>query len=528
VNTIRPEIIAAKLDAIRQGDGGEICQQALDSRRLPELILFLAWHLDQPGGAKKFAEKCVTQCPAAFGTGIMRDLAAQRAPWTLENKLAVCREIPRQYLRDHEAEEHWLLSTFWKSHRASANFANAPYSLSRPRASEFDDAVAAEDRPRLEEILKDFDAASCQKVCLEAALTDLPGRLVRFCSEPQSPLRAAWYLGDMVNTLIDMMDADAGQAARATVSTQIAREAIGALEYAASSKAMAWIETDGCFLEDDTISAWCAARPGKVRVVDTPSENGDVEWYRALAKAMGFDTGFKTVNAETRCKIVNFAQSSRLLFVFRNAQFLLPSRFTKNTLASRLDWIDTRFLQKRVPIAAVATRSAFESASAKFKSATHQGDGPAPFETWLAQNALKFTLPQKLDAPEFLALAQSRYPDMDALLLKLICAKALQTRFYIADVQKIAGLARFYASAAGREAVSDCDVDAAIAKAIPGAVAAPDPAAPSAPSSAMATPKPKRAIRKCGRTLALPTPAAAPSSALQAPARGTIPVFQTT
>jgi hypothetical protein len=514
VNTVSPEIIAAKLDMIRAGDAIDLMEQSLDHRRLRELILYLQ---SQPDFTH-FTERLVETFPSRFGTKTMLALAGQNSPWTLEQKMTVARELPHQRLPFGYGEDRWLLDAFWKD-RCFSSSSSCDCAPGSDRESVLD-AIERDERPALEKILHEFDAVRCQKLCQDAALKELPSRLLRFCFEPQSPLKEAWYLRDMVTALIELMDADAAKSGRSIVSTQISRESIAALEYAISAKALAWIETDGRFAEDETITTWCAGRPGKVRVVDTPSENCDGEWYRALAKAIGFDTGFKPIDAETRSKIVSFAQSSRLLFVFRNAQFLLPSRYSKNTQAPRLSWIDTRFLQKRVPVAFIATQGAFESASAKFKAATHAGAGDALFEVWLKEKALKFTLPKKLDPVEFVALAQSYYPEMDAVELKQICAKAFG-RLYIADVQKIGGLAQFYASAAGREVVTEADVDSAVAKVIPSAVVTVVPAATP-------TTKPPRqvAVGRRSRPPRPPVPSVAsplPTPALEMPSREITP-----
>jgi hypothetical protein len=108
----RPEIIAAKLDAIRAGDDPALCQQALDNPRFPELLLKLQWHSTRASRLAKLAEKLVDRFSHRLGTKTMLALG-EWAPWTIEQKLAVAREIPRRQLPGHAANEYWLLSTFW-------------------------------------------------------------------------------------------------------------------------------------------------------------------------------------------------------------------------------------------------------------------------------------------------------------------------------------------------------------------------------------------------------------------------------
>jgi hypothetical protein len=444
-DTPRPEIVAAKLDAIRAGADLELCRQAARHTRLPELICFLESQFRQSNGAVRLVECFVDAFPDRLGPKAMHALAEQKGPWTVEQKIDVCLEIPHHRLPQIAGKDCWLIELF------------------TDKEQESEDAILLEEVPELERSLLNCNAASCRNLCRQTALEELPARLFRFCSEPQSPLYATWFFQGLLDALIRMLDIHAKKTYGAFATTEIGRQIADALDYAATG-AMVRLEIDGRFRENEIVSAYCAARPGKMRLVDCPCENSDLEFFRALAKAVGLDSSFKAVTAETRAKIVAIAQSCRFLFVFLNAQHLFPIRFSANTPPMRLEWIKTRLVEQHVPVALVATKQHFDAAAARFAKVTK-----CNVKDWISQEALPFTLPANLSRQDVFTIARSCFPEseIDDTLLGLACSKGKQSAFKIADIQKIVGYARHVAAKAGRATITCPDMEAAIAKVIP-------------------------------------------------------------
>jgi hypothetical protein len=527
---IRPEIFAAKLDVIRAGASPALCQQALEHRQLPELICYLARYLSQPGGADKLAHKIVDTSPGRLGPAIVRALAGQKSEWTLEQKLAVLHEMPECELPHDISCDYWFVQTFWNETSLLARQARHARNLiaESDGCSDFDDEPDAPDRPRLEEILKDFNPSSCQELCRQAALANLPALLFRFLCEPQSPLRRPWYFPDLPAALIELMEMHAQAVASTVPLTAITRQINEAFEFASNARTLVRIEADGRFLEEETIRALCQARPGRIAPVETPCENSDLEFFRALAKALGFDSNFKSINAEMRAKIVAVAQSCRFLFVFLNAQHLFPARFSSNTPPMRLSWIKTRLLDHRVPVAFVANKRQFEDAAKRFTKATKRADDHAdghPLDDLLKMQAMTFVLPAKLDKHDLFALARSRFPasELGDRPLKIACARSMMTPDLLCTVEKIIGFAQVCMNRDGPHTITEADIVEAAARVIP----VREQRETTANSEADA-PQPPADSRPAARPLPIPARATtpAPATSLESPARQTSPLPQ--
>src|ERR1035441_4730526 len=90
---IRPELLAAKLAAIRNYEYPELLAQVTANPRLVEILWYLQAMSLRPGGLLKFVEELLAEFPERLGTPTM--IGAQSESFRASEKLTIFYELPR-------------------------------------------------------------------------------------------------------------------------------------------------------------------------------------------------------------------------------------------------------------------------------------------------------------------------------------------------------------------------------------------------------------------------------------------------
>lgn len=255
------------------------------------------------------------------------------------------------------------------------------------------------------------------------------------------------------------------------------------LDYAHSENALVRIEGESRFGKTERVKTWCAANPGKARLVFTPSSSTESDLVRAVVEALGIDFGYQTPARQLRETVEYILRHSRLMVVFDEAHFLFPTRFTANTTPMRLNWVRTQIVDRQCGCALISTPQDYGHSVTCFVKATGHN-----IQQFLGRIMMERRLPSQLDRADLLAVAQVHFPGFDPDVMDLIIGRAMASESYLMALEAIAKRARFIAKRDGHSAITLVDLDLAMSELVPDTARL----AGNAPGSVL---KPRRAVR---------------------------------
>lgn len=520
IGVIPPEAIAYKLLAWRFFKTPKFAKQAKALPRLPELLWFIQSQSMQPGGLDRFIVEFLAAFPDRLCTPSMRRHGKKQS-YTSEERTAIMAEIPRHFqYRQGDFPAADVASAFWDKAETVLKDKECGERRIQPNTA----------------FVSKLDRAAFSDLCRAAARNHLAEYLTAFClrgREPRKPyeeqgaetygvranwepadrpLEDVWYFDNLPGAIIEMLDIHAQKAAQQLVMTAVACQCFDGLKYAWTERGLVSIEGDTRFGKTQSVRTWAEMFPGQARLVRTPYSASERDLFQAIAEAVGMETTFKTSLRELREKVEMVIRHGGLMFIFDEAHFLLPTRFSKDTPPARLNWIRTRIADHGCPLVLVSTPQDFKHCVDRFTRATGHN-----INQFLGRTLLTVRLPAELENADLLAVAKHHFPDVDEDYLDLIVAKAEQSESYLMAVESIAKRARFISRREGHAAVTLADLKTAISEVVPGATA---PARPAPLAPAPAPHKQPLAVKR-GRAV---TPQPAPAApALGMSARDTAP-----
>jgi len=503
LTVIRPEIVASKLAAAANLAEPALAEEFAAEPRRVELLWFLQWQSMQAGGLKKFALDLLAEFPGRIGPSAL--LKAVPGELSHAQCLEIWHGLPRDYKDSISQGEGWRVDGLLEHEQNCPKPENTTAVIARLNRQAFLD------------------------IATEAAREKLAPYLEFLCNEISCSLgdRRPWYFFDILPTLFAAMDSHAQRAVQSIAMTEVALKVFDALDYSWQEKTLAQITGDSRFGKTEAVKAWCKMHPGRARLVSTPFSNCDADLYRSVADALGIQHDFKTPLRRLKETVEFTVRHSGLLFVFDESHFLFPTRFSKNTVPMRLNWIRTRMVDCNVSVVLVSTPQDYRHAADKFIRETQYN-----FAQFLGRIMHQVTLPNELEHDDLLAVAKIHCPEMDVDFQELIVAKAMQSESYLHTVQAIGKRARYLARRDAHPEITLADVTLAIAEVIPASATAPAAAAVARPApAARPIPVPIRQPRRadagvpCPRSGRLAIPAPVPAPALAIPQRETTPAL---
>jgi hypothetical protein len=431
---IRPDVIAAKLQAMDNLEYPELSDQVSANPRLIELLWFIQAMSMRPGGLGKFAADLVQRFPDRVGTRSMLRLG-KRGQYSIEQCREVWRDIPEAQRGRLQAPRSWEIELLIDSDFEA---------LGRTETAAVPSAVKAKEEAEFANRLLDLNHAYFSEITLEAASRDLAARLAAFCNEQNRLFSGPWYFPELIPVLIQFMDEFAKQVGARLANTEVAARIFDALEFAWSQVEWVRIEGNSRFGKTESIQAWCEMRPGIARLVKVPCSNSEADLHLAFAEALGMQVDDTSPGPELRRKIEFVIRHARLGFCLDEAHWLLPERFSSDTAPRRLNWVRSELVDRHVPCAIVVTPQAYHSSVARYLKKTRYA-----FDQILGRT-LAVTLPEKVSYRDLLAVARLNFPDVDEDCLGVVATAAEKSGNYFKAVEQVAKQARFAASKAGR------------------------------------------------------------------------------
>ncbi|MFO1499175.1 MAG: AAA family ATPase [Verrucomicrobiota bacterium] len=376
---IRPDLLAAKLQAIRNLEHPELFEQLQENPRLVELLWYLQAMSLLPGGLQAYAQT------------LLHGLAGEFRP------------VPKP-------------DCFW--------WRRAAYEL-----------LGEECLPE-----QDEDDQCSAEACRQKAEQDLARFLSDLCLLKDRQCKSPWYLPSLLDRLFDQMDSHRGAVLDQIASTETTRQAFHWLEFAFESKTPVPLVGSSRFGKTTSIRAWCESRPGLARIVTVPDSNRDRDFLAAHADAFGIDYNESTSSARLREAVEYVHRHSGLFVVYDEAQFLIPSNYSKTSAPKRLNWVRCQVIDRGLGCAFFSTPQSYLPTLERFAKDTGH-----TMEQWIGRMAPVVTLPEELGREDLLAVASLKFPGIPEPLRKVICGRAMRTAGYLKNIELVATYALFLA-----------------------------------------------------------------------------------
>lgn len=499
-SAISPLAIAARLASANNLTEPALARQIQAGPRLPELLWFLQWVSMQPGGIEKFALDVIADSTPHFGPPCLHD---ESAALTLEQRQELWECFPDQVSRELIPCALWMA----KNEEDDRSYREFAMSGLYPKPAD-----PGEEKQFQSELLT-IPREKFRAEFLAAAQLSLAPRLRIICLGEKKQSRffddgpmdlSPWYCPNLADVLFEAMDLHAARIALKIAETQVVSLVFDRLDFAWSKKTFVTIQGDSRTGKTEAVKAWAAMHPGKARLVSTPSSHCERDLLQAIAESIGLPFNHKTSTRQMKDQIQDIIRHAGLFFIFDEAHFVFPTRFSGNTHPARLDWMRTQIIDRKLPVAFVSTPQAFTHAVEKFQKQTQYN-----FAQFFGRVALPVVLPAELSRADFMAICKIQGAKVPEEFHKLIVSRAMRSPGYIQSVEAICQRAEFIAATGNRSNITFADVEAAALEVVP-AVSAPVRAARPAPAPACETP-----IRPI-----------APAPALEMPGRATTPTLQ--
>jgi DNA transposition AAA+ family ATPase len=442
---IRAELLAKRIQAAHEVTDVEFRDQLARIPDLPRLLWFAQWYSFQPGGLSALVAAMIEACPDSFDTPTSV-ACGQRDRFTPREAFAIAKEIACDW--------HFRIPI--------------PFAVSkRIQRAEFEDVELSGDVPEAIDVASRIGTKGVREICREAALRHLPEILRDLCESPKMAFpeaptsakrsKAFWFLDDLLKVLRATMEAHSKRVATSIVPTKIVGMVFDELDFAAMQRRAVSIMGNSRLGKTVAVSGWCRMNPGRGRLVTVPDGQRERDFLAAHADAFGISHDPRSSNRILRNVVAYVVKWSRLTLVYDEAHFLIPTRYSRGTPPSRLNWIRCQVIDRGVGCAFFSTPQSYNGALQRYVQQTRY-----TFEQWVGRVGASLTLPEDLPNEDLVAVARRLCPTLSDRLVSLLASCAAFSDGYVATLEDLAERLRFYAGRGGRSIPSEDDVDAAV------------------------------------------------------------------
>jgi histone H3/H4 len=281
--------------------------------------------------------------------------------------------------------------------------------------------------------------------------------LKKLCLDPAATFDSGpWYFHDLISCLREYQATWIETRRAPTVVTEIGRLVYDTLDYAAQSKCLVLI--DGLARTGKTFAAkaWCEQHPGRARYVQVQSTNDETGFFRAIAKALGINSGLGWKSIELRERIEDTLQGCDLTLVLDEAHYCWPTQDYRHALPGRINWILTALVNHGVAVALITTPQFIQTQKVVEKRTNWTS------EQFIGRIGHYQKLPDSLSAADLERVARVFVPEGNERSIETLVAYAQGSAKYLAGIESIARRARYLANKASRDQVEFKDIKTAI------------------------------------------------------------------
>lgn len=449
--------IAAKLAAVHNRIDPAISAEFEQHPEQVEIIWFVHWAFTEAGGADQFVKRLVDSKRAFFVTEEMRACKTVGGLYSLKDVLRLWGSLPRSVCKgDVNARTKEILRN-WQT-----------LNLTALAKEGMDQVIRAELTPEW------FASA-----CATSASHALSGFLRKLCTRPEFSAHTAtmidyaegdcrdrsfsesWWSYDILGALRSMMDDHVEKVSKRISRTSVVEKVWDALEYAWHTKGFVTIEGNTRFGKTEAVRTWCEMYPWRVRYIAAPYSSSERELLTEVAGAFRLPYTWSTPEGKLREEISFLLQFGRIGLIVDEAQFMVPTRYSKGTSPHRLNWFRTQLVDKRVPCAMCYTGQFTKDLERFAKNTGYVED------QWLGRPKLCVKLTEELPNEDVLRVAQSHLPWCSEWLHMQVAGRAKDASSFLKALEDVADRARWVARKAGRETPTEADTLKALQDTLP-------------------------------------------------------------
>jgi AAA domain len=291
----------------------------------------------------------------------------------------------------------------------------------------------------------------------QKAITALPEWIVAICLNPDYALSDCqpWFFPSLVKSLRDYMTIWIAERQKGGVVTEVGRRLSDTLDMSLRFGCLTMCEGRPRTGKSFAAKQWCDAHPGLARLVQVPSSNDDISFFRAIADGIGCSSALSLKGVQLRERVEDALQKSKLALILDESHYLWPQN-DRRKLPVRINWLMTALVNKRVPVGLVTTPQ-----FSKDQSIIEKMTGWTS-EQFIGRIAHYEPLPDTLSDSELKQIAEHLLPEGDERSIRALveCAKA--SHKYLSAIESTVLRARFLAGKEGREECLFRDVCSAV------------------------------------------------------------------
>jgi len=445
---------ASEFEDLRGLNGGAVAFKAalIDDPQKRQLLYFLQALSLRDGGLQRIARDLLEMFPERVGTPTMIKIG--------------CRPGKRltQAERDEIDEELHGYSSDWNllhrrndperehSQSTAADFCEECQSLCQSNLDRFIERVCCD--PKLA-VTNDEREKFLYREITQIMLED-SGRAEELAGSGSFEATRLDYFQDVLDALFEFKRRYEQQTREKFVETSIGRVVFEALDYALETGRSALVEGDSGIGKTTAIKAWCELHLGQARHIQLKGITHRTGFFRELAGAFGIARGLGFSSSKIQIRVEQFLQRTKMLLVFDEGQYLLPSGNRVSTPPDLINWLNTACYNEGVPFVISAT-SEFRDRRAIVEKNT----------TWQSEQLRRrirrfFPLPSVPTKDDLRRVACKLLPDVTREAIDYVVGYSLVSKGFFQAITNAIEDARLIASRAGRSEIKFSDLKAAI------------------------------------------------------------------
>jgi len=444
---------ALEFEELRGLNGGAVAFKAalIDDPKKQQLLFFLQALSLRTGGLKRIARELLEMFPERIGTPTMIKVGCH------PGKRLTQAERDEIHNELHGPDDIWdILAECGESKQI-------PHCQST--AAEFYDACRSSTESTLDEFI--------ERLCCDPrlAVTDDPkdtgryGDRMRLAlkdsgdeSERETGIEFARLdcFDDVLGALFEYKRRHEQQARDKFVETSIGRIVFEALDYAIETGRSALIEGDSGLGKTTAIKAWAELHLAQARHIQLKGITHRTGFFREVARAFGIARGDGFSSSKIQIRVEQFLQRTKMMLIFDEGQYLLPSGNRVSTPPELINWLNTACYNEGVPFVISAT-SEFRDRRAIVEKNT----------TWQSEQLRRrirryFSLPSVPTKEDLRSVACKLLPDVSREAIDYVVGYSLVSKGFFQAITNAIEDAQLIARRAGRAELNFSDLKAAI------------------------------------------------------------------
>lgn len=264
------------------------------------------------------------------------------------------------------------------------------------------------------------------------------------------------YFPRVLECLLEFKRRHEDTARQAFAMTTIGKEVFAALDYSFKTRRMVLVQGRSGVGKSESVRAWWTCHRGHALYVQLTGINKARAFFGAIAKAAGLPCTASLSPEKMQFRVERFLESSRLLLIIDEGQYLWPQGVRVTSHPEQVNWINTACANKGVPVAIVATE--------EFTAQRRRVEQQSTWESFQLRRRIRrvFALPAVPTKEDLAMVARKILPHGTDPMINYVVGYALTCSGFMQAVVDVIDDARLLAEDAGRERITATDLKRAI------------------------------------------------------------------